>query len=63
MGLSQETAERGGIRFDALFYTVVVFKNPMADRAPEGDGSLFAALQIAIMNISRKLPSRTLHWN
>lgn len=34
MGLSQETAERGGIRFDALFYTVVVFKNrwPTAHR-------------------------------
>ena len=46
MGLSQETAERGGIRFDALFYTVVVFKNPMADSAPEGDGSLFAALPL-----------------
>ena len=55
MGLSQETAERGGIRFDALFYTVVVFKNPMADSAPEGDGSLFAALQIAIMNIFQEI--------
>lgn len=55
MGLSQETAERGGIRFDALFYTVVVFKNPMADSAPEGDGSLFTALQIAIMNIFQEI--------
>ena len=55
LGLSQETAERGGIRFDALFYTVVVFKNPMADSAPEGDGSLFAALQIAIMNIFQEI--------
>ena len=54
-GLSQETAERSGIRFDEPFYTVVVFKNPMADSAPEGDGSLFAALQIAIMNIFQEI--------
>lgn len=54
-GLSQETAERSGIRFDEPFYTVVVFKNPMADGAPMGDGSHFAVLQIAIMNIFQEI--------
>ncbi|MGN0983876.1 MAG: helix-turn-helix domain-containing protein [Gemmiger sp.] len=55
LGLSRETAERNGIRLDAPFYTVVVFKNPMADNASTGDGSYFTVLQIAIMNIFQEI--------
>ena len=58
LGISREAAERNGIRFDAPFYTVVVFKNPMtaaANGEPTGDASYFAVLQIAIMNIFQEI--------
>ena len=58
LGRSREAAERYGLRFDAPFYTVVVFKNPLAaaaDGEPVGDSSHFAMLQIAIMNIFQEI--------